>query len=529
MFSFRDHLAAGFARVRRWEPAAVPLAALLLIGCSASSEQAVAKAAEAQQLLEASRIAEAENVINDAIRDRDDIAEVYLVQAHIALARGNRPAAYQAYSNVLALSSTNPEALMGVAQLGLTTGHTVETEAAADKILVLDPQQTEAMIVKALLAIARSDLDGALAQANHILEVKPDDRGGLIVKARVLALRGDRAGALALLNSGNAQTAYAPEFAMARAELYRADGDIDAFIVEAQRVKAAQPDNIDYRFDLADAFYRKGQTDRARAEIAALIAKPITAAEQIESVVRLWYGYDQVGLTPAMAQAAAKGASLEARLAFSRFLIANGRAPVAAAILKPLATGWSGEIQAMDAYAADSQGDADAARRMETLLEEDTDNGAALLVRARHAMRSGHANEAVVASQQVISNYPGWDEGYLALAAAYAALDKPAGVRRAFDDGLRARPQSLPLATAYVERLSALGDRQRALAVARRFALDSPSLIRGWAFYAATCARFGGDECRAEIATGSARARRLIGLDPTPGTRPPIAAIGRLT
>ena len=503
-------------------------AAALLAACQPSAEDVAAQAAQAQQLLDAGQVQQAEELINAAVRERDDVPLALLVQAHVALARGNRGLAYQAYSNALALDAANPEALMAVAQLGVGTGHVAEAESAADKVLVLQPEQTDALTVKALIAVARSDVDAAGELADRILRAQPGDLAGLILKSRVQALRGDREAALATLRSQADRYADSPDYAMALAELYRARGDGAGLLEQLGRIRTLAPANLGYRLDLADLLYRTGDRYTARAEIAALIEIPVTDAAVIERIVRLWHANDREAMAPDQVEAASRKASLEARLAFARYFVADGRPAAAVTLLKPLASGWSSEIQGHYAYAGDVAGADGARAEAERLLAADPSNGGALLVRIRRAMADGRARAAVVDAQRVIADYPQWDEGYLSLAAAYAALDNDVGVRRAFESGIKARPQSLPLATAYVGRLPALGDPGRAIEVARRFALDSPSLPAAWSLYTKTCAALKGDDCRGEAAAGLARSRTIYGLDPAPGTPPTIAAIGRL-
>lgn len=491
-------------------------------------QNVVAQAAEAQQLLDAGRIAEADRVITAAVRDRDDVPAALIVQARVALARENRPRAYQAYSNVLALEAVNQEAMLGVAQLGVSTGHVREAEAAADRILVLQPDQPNALTVKALIAIARSNLDLAETLADRLLGATAGDLGGLILKSRVQAVRGDREAALATLRGGAGRFGDVPEYAMALVELHRARGDAAGLLEQLGRVKALTPKNTAYRLDLADTLYRTGHLAEARAEIDELIVLPIKDAPSIAQIVRLWIANDREAMTPAMIEQASRKASIEARLAFARYFVAEGRPAIAVTLLRPLATGWSTEIQGHLIYARSFE-DADAAAaEADQLLAKDPENGAALLVRARRAMAERRPRAAVVDAQRVIANYPEWDEGYLALARAYAALNDRVGLRRAFEQGIKGRSQSLPLFFAYVQRLIALDDPERAIEVARRAALDSPSLPAAWSLYVRTCARVNGGDCRVEAAEGLARSRTRFGLDPAPGTPPPLAAIGRL-
>jgi predicted Zn-dependent protease len=502
---------------------AVPMA------CTSSDRQADDMAAQAQQLFDSGQPVQALDLIGRSIRERDDQPASYLLQAKIALALGNREDAYRAYANAQSLEAANPEALLGVAQIGVGLGHLSEADAAADKILVLDPNQNQALLVKGIVKMVRNDLDGAIGFSDKILAITPGDVTATILKARALALRGDRNAALGLIRGGIAKAGETRELAMSLVELQRFGGDANAFLASLRRIRQLAPENRDYRFDLVDTLYRLGHTDEARAEAASLIAEPTLTADEASRFARLFNAYDRNGLTAEQITRAATKASVDTRLALARFYIGSGRADAAITLLRPLATGWSSDIQALYARAIGAAGNSVAATTAaNNILKRDLGNGDALLIRAANAMARHEPAAAIVDYQRVIRDYPKWEEGYIGLARAYAASDRADGVRRAFEDGRKALPQSLPLARDYSAMLLQMGDKEHAVEVARRFALDSPSLVTAWSLYATICARTGGEECRTEAAEGFKQARSRYGLDPAPGTPPPIALIGRL-
>lgn len=500
------------------------------IACTDSVEKAANLANQAQQLLDSGQPAQAYVLIRQSIQARDDQPAAYLLQARIALALNRREDAYRAFSNAVALDAANPEALSGVAQTGLSTGHLIEADAAADKILALDPNQAGALLVKGIVAMVRNDLDGAITFSDRILKINPQEIGATILKGRALALRGDRAAALALIRERIGQVGEGRELVMSLAELQRFGGTPEDFLASLQRIRQLAPDNRDYRFDLVDTLYRTGRIDAARNEAAELAAEPTLTAAEAARLLRLFYAYDQQALTADQIAGVSTKASVDTRLALARYFIATGRADAAVTLLKPLATGWSSDIQSLYARAVGAAGNGAAARiAADNILKRDPDNGDALLIRAGDMLAHGDPANAIVDYQRVIRDYPQWEEGYLGLAQAYAASDKATGVRRAFEDGRKALPQSLPLARAYTAALLRMGDGSHALAVARRFALDSPALGAAWALYGDICTRTGDTDCRAEVADGTERARSRYGLDPIPGTPPPIALIGRLS
>ncbi|MBI0477221.1 hypothetical protein D9601_17880 [Sphingomonas sp. MA1305] len=500
------------------------------VACTNRVEKAAALASQAQQLLDAGQPAQAYTLIGQSIRARDDQPDAYLLQGRIAMTLNRRDDAYRAFSNAMALDAANPEALNGVAQTGLSTGHLNEADSAADKILALDPNQTSALLVKGIICMVRNDLDGALTFSDRILKLNPREVGATILKARALALRGNRDAALAMVRERIGQVGETQELTLSLAELQRFGGSPADFLASLQRIRQLSPDNRNYRFDLVDTLYRMGRVADARVEAAALAAEPNLSAAEAARLPRLFYGYDQEGLTAAQIADVSTKASVDTRLALARYFIATGHAEAAIILLKPVATGWSSDIQALYARAVGAAGDTAAARTaVDAILKRDPNNGDALLLRASNALGRRDTSTAIVDYQRVIHDYPQWEEGYLGLARAYAASNKPGDVRRVFEDGRKALPQSLPLARAYTAVLLRMGDTDRALDVARRFAFDSPALGAAWTLYGQICAKSSDSDCRAEVASGTQQARTRYGLDPAPGTPPPVALIGRLS
>jgi tetratricopeptide (TPR) repeat protein len=500
------------------------------ISCTSSVDKAAALAGQAQGLLDGGQPAQAYTLITQSIRMRDDQPAAYLLQGRIAMALGKRDDAYRAFSNAMALDAANPEALNGVAQLGLSTGHLNEAESAADKVLALNPNQTSALLAKGIACMIRNDLDGAITFSDRVLKLNPRDVGATILKARALALRGERDAALALVRERIDQVGETQELTMSLAELQRFGDSPADFLASLQRIRQLSPDNRDYRFDLVDTLYRMGRITDARVEAAALAAEPNLTSAEAARLPRLFNGYDRDGLTAEQIAQVATKASVDTRLALARYFLMAGHADAAITLLKPVATGWSSDIQALYARSVGATGDREAARTAaDGILKRDPDNGDALLIRAGDALARRDTSTAIVDYQRVIHDYPQWEEGYLGLAQAYAASNKPGEVRRVFEDARQALPQSLPLARAYAAMLLRMGDTSRALEVARRFALDSPALGAAWNLYGQICARSNDTDCRAEVASGTQQARTRYGLDPAPGTPPPVALIGRLS
>src|SRR5690606_16602083 len=117
---------------------AVGCAALLVLSaCSDKTETASMHAMSAQQLLANNDLPAARSEILSAIAARDDIVDYHMLRGRIEWGMDSPSGAFNAYSNALALDATNGEALLAVAQLGLSTGNLRESLEAAERISAL--------------------------------------------------------------------------------------------------------------------------------------------------------------------------------------------------------------------------------------------------------------------------------------------------------------------------------------------------------------------------------------------------------
>ena len=185
-----------------WGIVLLPFLALSFLGgCADRSQQAAQEAMVAQAALNANDLSTARKAINQAIADRDDVADYHVLRGRIELAKGSSGAAFSAYSNALALDATNTEALLGVAQLGLTTGNITASLDATERLLDLDPNQPDALLIRGIHAIIRRNYAEGITYADKVLAVSPGNEGGAVLKARALYMQHKPKEALATLDT----------------------------------------------------------------------------------------------------------------------------------------------------------------------------------------------------------------------------------------------------------------------------------------------------------------------------------------
>ncbi|TCD04856.1 tetratricopeptide repeat protein [Erythrobacteraceae bacterium CFH 75059] len=512
---------------------ALAAAALLLLACSSSAEKASEAGAVAEYHLRSGNVEEARRAIRDAIRHKDDIAQLHLLRGQIEFAAGDRAAAFEAYYDALALDPLNPEALQAVAQLGVTTGNIREAEAAADRILTLAPEQPDALLVKGLVALARRRHDQTIALAERALAARPGDENARILKARALYLKGNPAGALAALEEGRPSGApITVGVALTRLEIFRQTANTAGLDEEFTRLRNLRPNDPGLRIDEANYRYKRGQAAEAVRLIVALLTSPeeqfrdagATSAEAAARVVSLWQQYGDDAVTPADWSRLAQGATPAVRAILARHLVLAGHAAAA----ERMSAGLARDEQ--EAFAAKlrmlSDDAAGALRLAGGVLARDETHCDALVAHSQALRALGRAAEAVQSGQRAAAECPDRPDAVIAAAAAYDAFERPAGAERVFAQGLSRNPQDLLLARSYAEWLFANGQKRQATAILRRYTRDTPASVRGWQLYADMCRRTGSG-CAGAAEEGAARARRMYGIDLPPGQIQPNGLFGR--
>lgn len=504
------------------------LACTMLAGCSNSAQSAIEAGALAQSQFENGQLAAARKTIAQAIAERDDIADLHLLRGRIEMAAESPSNAFNAYSNALSLDSSNVEALVGVAQLGLNVGRLDESEDAADRLLTLNPKDPRALIVKGLHNVIKHKYGEALSNADMILTIEPANEGALILKARVLALLDRADEAFAAIDKARQTSGITSGIAMTLLELHRLQGEGGKMVPMLEYLRKSTPDNRSLDIDEADTLYKLGDTEQARGIVRDMIMAKTLSDADAETATRLWREYDPAPLDAAALREFATKAGLPARRAVARYFIERGDPDQAEAAL--LGAPASDDVAALRARIAVARGQFDDGwARAATILAHDATHCDALVAKAQVSIARRRADEAIVASQTAAANCPQMPVAYRALAQAHQLKRNDAGVNLAFRDGFESNDQDFDFARAYAAWLEQTGQGTRALAIARRLTTAAPALLSGWKLYLELCARVPDAYCTADAKAGMEHARLLFGVDLRSGERPPPGLLGRIT
>ena len=497
--------------------AALALAlAFVVAGCGPDRQKAMALADQAQQQLDAGDLRDAIVTINQAIREQDDVADIYLLKARIALA-ANRPAdVFQAFSQATELEPNNVDALRGLAQIAFQLGRTDDAGKAVNQLLAQSPADPIARLVKGLIALAKCRPQTALDLAGQILANNAADEGGMILRTRALFALNRDGEARATLDEATRRHGNTYGLLLTRLEMDRVAGDPTALKADFAAMRRLQPRNGDFAVQQVNFLYKSGDVPGARREGLALLRSGILQGDGLDRLARLWREYDPAPLGPAdLADLAARGPR-PSRISAAQHYLEVGQAAPARALLGGLDGSDAAGLMARVRLLAGQRDEAEAAAR--SVLAQDKTQCEALLALAGARLAAGQREEASARAEEATAECPRQWLAYVAMADANAGsipqLDRVTAA------ALDADPQNGALARALASRWLARGQGDRAEAVARRVTRSAPGLMSGWVLLQELCRRSTDAACAGDAGRGLAQARKLYAIDPLPGQRP---------
>ncbi len=499
-------------------------AALALTGCSDRNERAFAEAQRAEALMQQGNLPEARMAIASALRLRDDQVDYLLLDARIKFMMQDIRGAYEGYRVVLAMNPNNPEALLGVAQLGMSTGNERESRDAADRILAMEPSQPDALLIKGVHALNRKRHEEALELGERLLAGAPGDTRGIVLKARAISLLGRPDEALELLLDAATGSGNNDMLATAMLEVARDKSNVQVMLEQLALLRGSRPNSIDLAIDEANIRYKSGDRERARTVGREILDRHGDNAEALSRLADLWLEYDGDPLTAAERASLAAGGKRGARLALAKYYFDRGDLAAAEPLVASLGGDRAGGLKARIALALGRPG---AAAAVEDIAARDTSNCDALAALAEIRLGRGDARGAVIAAQTLAAECEDRNDGFLLLARAYDAQGRTAGVERAYREGVSVRPLDRILSARLAEWLLSQGREQAAVSAARRLAQSVPAKVSSWRLLAEICLQADDAVCAGSAREREEEARTNYVIDLPPGQRAANPLLGQ--
>jgi Tfp pilus assembly protein PilF len=407
---------------------AVAAALALTAAACASPEDKVEKYVKSgEEFLEKGDLGRANVQFQNALKINEENVPALMGVAEIAETKQDYGALFAILLTVVRLEPDNVEALAKLGALYSIKGETKNALEAADKALAVDPSFAGGHSLKAAIQLQLGDRAGAVEFANQALALDPASAEAYSVLAMERAAADDLQGALAKLEAGVKANAAEPTLQVLRIALLARLGRKDDVKAAFGELIAAHPKTVSYRQSFANFLIEEGELAPARAELEEVARLLPDSLDAKFDVVRI---ANRIGGAAAARKAfetyaAAEPGNADLTLAFADFLRQQQDFAGAETLLKTLdetARGKPDSRRARNALAAIQllQGRKDEARALiESVLEEDAEDGDALMRLASLKIDEGRLDEAVADLRAVVAGKPDAHAAKMLLGTAF--------------------------------------------------------------------------------------------------------------
>ncbi len=188
----------------------------------------------------------------------------HYLRARLASEAGDHDDAVRELRLAIAASPDDAELAIAAGEELLAAGHVEDARSEADRAVLRWPREVRGWRLLGLARQRLGDLVGARTAFTRAAAADPDDAGSYLLLAEVDVKLGDEAGALAVYRD---LVVHVPGSADGHLELGRAllaNGEARAATPELERAVSLDPDDIDARVALADAYQQSNRAGDAQ-------------------------------------------------------------------------------------------------------------------------------------------------------------------------------------------------------------------------------------------------------------------------
>jgi len=332
-----------------------------------------------------------------------------------------------------AAAESASDAGVRLAILDRAEGHADQASKRLDGLLSTNAKNLQALLLKSSFLLSDKKLDEALKVATSAVEAHPEAVGGYNMVGRIQTARRQTDAAIAAYQQVIRLNPLAAEAKVALARLQLAANQTDSSVGMAEEALKAQPQNAAARLVLVQGLIRRGDLERAQADLNTLKAQfPNSAAVHTQAGMLL-------GL---------KGRTQEARAEFDRALQ-----------LDPKSMEALGGLVALDVSGRKFP---EARARVDAIVASPTAEPAALMLAARTYAATGDLPTTEKTLRRVLAADPSYLSAYAALGQLYARQGRLDAALTEFETLAQRDPKPVAALTLVGMILEAQGKRAEA-------------------------------------------------------------------
>ncbi|HYD32270.1 MAG TPA: tetratricopeptide repeat protein [Azospirillaceae bacterium] len=393
---------------------AAALAVAALVGCGGAEEREAKYFERGAQLFEQGDYTKARLQFKNVLQINPRAAPAYYYLGLIAETEGDLQGAFANFLRVTEQESGNLMALMKVGNYLFAAGDLKHAEMQVNTILGMQPENVDALALRAAIALRQQRKTEAQADAERALSLSPGNKGAVSVLTGLHMSQGNVTRAIQVLEAGIAANQDNVALLMLKAEIYAAQQDTEQMERTYRSIIDLAPDSVEHRAALASLFADSGRLDEAERVIRDGIQKVPDHDELKMLLVGFLTKYRGADSAAAELREFIRGAPdvADYGLALAELFESRGDAVQAETVLRemidrlgtaPSVLTARSSLARIKALSGDK---AEAGRLIAEVLKADSQNEAALLVRAGLALDQGAPVAAITDLRSVLRSTP---------------------------------------------------------------------------------------------------------------------------
>jgi tetratricopeptide (TPR) repeat protein len=478
-------------------PIRLMLTALLAVGafaCKSDEEKLAAHMARGDRYREAEQYSEAIIEYKNVLQIDPNSGEGHWRLSQAYFAAGKPREGFWELRETVRLDDKNLDAKLQFAQLSIIAGEIEEALKQAEEVIAADPDQELAYALKGQAHQHLKQVDEAEAAYRKAVEVAPDSRVALTVLASFLRDRGDRDEAAPLFEkAAKAEPSFVSYSTLG--SFYASDldrtQDAEAEAAFKRALELAEPDELPRGYSFLGSFYYgRDRVDEAIATLEDGIEHVEDPLDLIYLLARIYELQGDDEKADELAERATERVPNKARpylvLSTHRGRQGDYQGALEAAqkavdvepdnrearLRKAEVLVEIGYRQKDDARVAEGR------QVVDSVLQEEPTNPAALFVKAKIDLAEKRNEDAVTALRAAIDARPDWAEAHFLLGTALALTGERTAARTELARALEIDASLDEARRVLVEVHAALGEHDYAVEEGRRYLRNHPEALQ---------------------------------------------------
>ena len=406
---------------------------LALAACGEPAEREAKYVARGKALYEKGDYEHAMLELKNALQINPEGVEPVYYQGLISEAQGDLSTALYRFQKVYELDNRHIRAILKIGNIYLITNALDEAEAMADKAAEIEPDNGDLGALKAGIALRRENMKEAQALAEAVLKKDPAHVAAAGILARILSDQGHVDQALDVLNTAIRLNPENQNLRRVKILLRLENGDLASAEKVYFELFALAPEFFDYRKELVRQYIAYGRLDDGEKLLRDLVAEFPQNIEPKRLLVD--FLLNQRSFAVAEQQMlnflAEDPENDDLRIDLAGIYVAQGLPDKAETVYREILRDGGSDKHLVLAQVGlarmllDRGEVAKAAKLLDKVVEDDPENGAALLLQSRAYLTEDDYPRAILTLRNLLHQEPSSGAGLVLLVQAHLMAKQP--------------------------------------------------------------------------------------------------------